>query len=278
MSKFRMVCVDLDGTLFGASGEVSVRNADALRSCLERGVRVYLVTGRPYCFTRYYARRISGEAGCICANGACVEDGEYFRTHEISKAALESFIDALEESGSKAFFKSLSRFYTHEEYDERFLYQHRTELFTDRIRLETYTCLSYPELKLRADNIQKVLAYDEDKRAMAALRERTEHMDGLNVSSYNDMSIDVTARGVDKGSGIREVCLRNGIKREEILAIGDSYNDLPMFEASGFSVAMGNAVRELKERADTVTGQNTENGVAQALERYILTDEELPHV
>lgn len=279
MSNFRMVCVDLDGTLLDASQEISEENREALRLCISRGVRVYLVTGRPYCFTRYQAERISGRTGCIldrvgciCANGACIEDGEYLAVHEIGEKPLGLFIGELEKSGCKAFFKALASFYTHEEYDERFLYQHRKELFTEKLRLETYTGLSYPQLRENALHILKVLVYDEDKDALRGLRESVEGIKGLGVSSYNELSIDVTAHGVDKGSGIREVCAGNGIRKEEILAIGDSWNDLPMFAAAGFRVAMGNAEERIKSLADAVTGTNTENGVARALERFVIKD------
>jgi hydroxymethylpyrimidine pyrophosphatase-like HAD family hydrolase len=63
-----------------------------------------------------------------------------------------------------------------------------------------------------------------------------------------------------------------GIKSNEMMAIGDSENDLPLFEMAGFSVAMGNARKEIQDRADAVTSPNYDDGVAAALERYVLQD------
>jgi len=76
--------------------------------------------------------------------------------------------------------------------------------------------------------------------------------------------------GVSKGAAITEYLADLGLNRDEVMAIGDSENDASLFEAAGFSVAMGNAVEALKAQADALTATNAEDGVARALHRWIL--------
>lgn len=271
METIKLVCIDLDGTLLNATSAVSEENKEAVRACIRKGVLVYLVTGRPWCFTRYQADCISDEVKVICANGAYTEMSDGAMLRAIGREPLAKLIDRLKDTQACAFLKGKNSFYTHEPYDERFLYEHRKELHRPGEPMRTCTELSYDELKARAlsDGILKILIYQDDAAALSAFRQQLEDIDGLHISAYQDISLDVTAAGVDKGSAIRAVCLDYGISRNEVMAIGDSENDIPMFEAAGLRVLMGNADESLRPYGNAVTGRNTEHGVAQALEEYV---------
>ena len=90
---------------------------------------------------------------------------------------------------------------------------------------------------------------------------------GVGSLKYN---IEVNAAGVNKGSGLVELGKRLGIEREEIMAFGDGDNDEPMLREAGFGVAMANAEEKVKATADYITGSNEEDGVAKAIERFVL--------
>lgn len=89
-------------------------------------------------------------------------------------------------------------------------------------------------------------------------------------AAYTGLYVEVFAKGASKGTALSALAAHLGIRKEEIACIGDGENDLSMFNASGLKIAMGNSVPELKEKADFVTGSNNRNGVAEAVERYIL--------
>jgi Cof subfamily protein (haloacid dehalogenase superfamily) len=76
--------------------------------------------------------------------------------------------------------------------------------------------------------------------------------------------------GVTKGSSLNHLIGKLGIKREEVIAIGDSYNDLAMIEFAGLGVAMGNAPDDIKQKADYVTDTNMNDGVAKVVEKFVL--------
>jgi hydroxymethylpyrimidine pyrophosphatase-like HAD family hydrolase len=83
--------------------------------------------------------------------------------------------------------------------------------------------------------------------------------------------ITITASGVDKASGLRLVCERLNVPLEEVMAVGDTAQDLPMLEAAGLGVAMGNAPDDVKSRVDAVTSSNTEGGVGKAIWKHVLS-------
>ena len=92
----------------------------------------------------------------------------------------------------------------------------------------------------------------------------------LSIYRSEPFFIEVMARGVDKGAAIAGLIERLGLEREDVIACGDGLNDLSMIRYAGLGVAMANAQPEVKEAADVVTLSNDEDGVAEAIERYIL--------
>ena len=91
----------------------------------------------------------------------------------------------------------------------------------------------------------------------------------LNAVSGGMRNIEVTRKGVSKASGLKWLGEYLGIKTEEMIAFGDSGNDLEMLKTAGIGIAMGNAELEVKEAADYVTLKNTENGIVHALQRFV---------
>ena len=117
------------------------------------------------------------------------------------------------------------------------------------------------------DKVQALFAdLDERARAWKEL-ETLEEVEIVGSLKYN---IEVNAAGVNKGSGLVELGKRLGIEREEIMAFGDGDNDEPMLREAGFGVAMANAEEKVKATADYITGSNEEDGVAKAIERFVL--------
>jgi len=117
------------------------------------------------------------------------------------------------------------------------------------------------------------LDLDEDTAdALATEFSRNKNMYVIKaVLPYNGLwAVDFTLAGVDKASGIARVGQTLGVNPTNMVAVGDSYNDLPMLEACGFSVAMGNAPPEVKDAAEFVAPSVAEDGLAVAISEYVL--------
>lgn len=263
-----MICLDLDGTLLNQDNEVTERNRQSIRSCLEKGLQVYLVTGRPYCFSKSLALQIDSRIGVIASAGACYEKEGRLAEYPIADEALKNFLNVVKEfETAHTFLKGLRSFYTHDSYDKRFLYDHMNSWFPKELQVTSFVEQSFEEMKEKAKKIHKILVYDMNKEKLAELEERAKLISALCVSRYNDISFDVTAVGTSKGNAIRDIQDDLGIEKSQILAIGDAPNDLPMFEAAGIRIAMANAKPEIAKYCNEITGSNCEDGVAQVLER-----------
>lgn len=268
-----LICLDLDGTLLNRQSRISERNQKALKKCLDEGAAVYFVTGRPYCFTKALALNVDPRIGVISSAGACYEWEQELIVTAIPEYALSMFIDCLSQSKAHGFLKGLHDFYTHDTYDERFLYDRMNSWFPAGCQVQSFTELSFPELHRRAHDIHKILVYEEERARLDAFEAQISHIEGIEVSRYNDISFDVTAAGVDKGRAIRDIRGRLGILREDVLAIGDAPNDLPMLREAGVPIAMGNAKEEILRFCNWTTESNEADGVAQVLEhldQYLL--------
>ena len=92
----------------------------------------------------------------------------------------------------------------------------------------------------------------------------------LEITSSIERNMELNALGVSKGRGLMALAERLGLARDQVMAVGDSGNDLTMLEAAGLGVAMGNATREVRHAADVITADNNHDGVAEAIEKYAL--------
>lgn len=273
MHDIKIIGIDLDGTLLNKGKKVSEQDKAAIRECIQKGIHVYLISGRPYSFTKYIAQTIAEEVQVISANGGLYEIGNRIKEFSIETKALDTIIDCLRDSTAHAFFKSKLDFYTHEPYDNRFLYDHMNDVFPSTLQVCSYSDMSWDTLKQEVHDIVKILVYDMDEHQLCKLRNKIECIETITVTDYQSISFDITGNQVNKGLAIRDVIAHFGYKKENFMAIGDAHNDMPMFKEAGLKVAMGNALDEIKAYCDIITNDHEHSGVAKAINEQILTKE-----
>ena len=257
-----MVVTDMDGTLLGADGRVSARNAAALERAAEAGARVVIATGRPVCWlTPVIDAGFSGIA--VCMNGAVVYDieaGQVVSSTVLEPSVMRGFVDdldllaleyalAVERVGITADDFWAEPAYRHPWDDGQFRLAERSEL------------LAGPAAKL-------LVRYG---RRSAALLDaaRTVSRDRVAVTySSDDGLIEVAAAGVTKGATLSALAAGWGIDAASVVAFGDMPNDLEMLQWAGMSVAMANAHPEVAAAAREVGPHHADDGVALVLERW----------
>ena len=191
--------------------------------------------------------------------------------HTIEPHVLYQIIDVLKEHAhARAFFKGKHEFFTHEPYDERFLYDHINNQLPAEVQVTSFTGMSWEDLKHHAHDIAKILVYDMQTDRLLKARKQIECIENITVTDYQPISFDITAGGVHKGNAIKAVLQSLHLKKEEFMAFGDAMNDLPMFAEAGLTVAMANAAEEIQASCDIVTADYMDDGVAKAIQRYIL--------
>ncbi|MNW55841.1 putative phosphatase YwpJ [compost metagenome] len=100
-----------------------------------------------------------------------------------------------------------------------------------------------------------------------------QQMGGLQMTNSSPVNIEINPAGISKASGVAEVCKLLGIEMSEVVAVGDSLNDLAVIEAVGLGVAMGNAQEQVKEAADLIVASNNEDGIVEVIREHILKGE-----
>lgn len=272
----RLIALDIDGTLLDSEGRIPEGNRDAIARAIDAGVEVALATGRRYDFARPIFESLPGPLTLIVSNGAIVKtrEGETLMRTLLARETARSVLAQVpdhRESAAVVFDRAREGQIVLEAIDwehprhARFYAANRP--FLSEVRpLEE--CLT-------EDPIQ--VMFSGGCIPMRALFERLRlGADGFSVAlteyEHRDFSlVDVVTAGCSKGSALREWSERRGFARSEVMAMGDNLNDLQMLEFAGTPVLMGNALAELKARGWAVSGRNDEAGVAQAIDRYVLT-------
>ncbi|SBV92389.1 putative Phosphatase YidA [uncultured Eubacteriales bacterium] len=268
----RLVVCDLDGTLLASDKRVTPHTAAAIRRAREAGVAVTVCSGRIHAMMAGYLRDIGVEGPYIAANGAVVADAGSGRlvwgapipgedaAAVMEKAAADGYdVGALGTMGCYFLRKSVCM--------ERFLAYNR---IMEPKGVLGVACKLLAANEPLPEEVYKLLVCEEDDERRQSMMEFIADRPTLNCTSSEPMLLDVSVRGVDKGTGLRRLMELTGLKREQVCAFGDYLNDLPMLREAGFAVAMSNGCAELKAVADMVAPGNDEDGVAQIIERYIV--------
>jgi len=261
----RLVALDLDGTLLNSSDGVSEANARAIRRVRERGVVVVLCTSRWFSLAAHTAKELRLEAPLICQNGAQVRalddhsDLLHLRMDLQAAREVAAFMDSRSET-SLVCIDDVSYLRSSREVD-------RSQLPPDVLLTSRLSdVLSAPPTAFLLFGKEAVDALE------AAFAEKYRGV--LNVargySAAYPHYANVVHAGADKGSALRLLCDHLGLDVRQALAMGDSGPDVSMFRVAGFSVAMGNAPPEVRAEAQTVAPSNEDDGVAWALERFVL--------
>lgn len=263
--RYRLICVDLDGTLLTDDKRVSEQDRRALRRAVHRGVRIALVTGRMPAATELVAREIGIPCIMACNAGTYIqEEGQCLYAEYLSTETMRGVYEAIRPFGIPLWiFRDRQWFVTGRdrfiEIEER-LVQYKSKMASVEELAE--------EWGRKGTGPNKVLVGAETQRLQEIhniLRNRQDADMACSTPNY----LEIFPRGIHKGKALRMICERKGILREETAAFGDQELDIPMLEEAGIAVAMGNAVERLKETADFVTRTNNESGIAFALEHYL---------
>jgi hydroxymethylpyrimidine pyrophosphatase-like HAD family hydrolase len=260
----RLIATDIDGTLIAGGREASVRTLAALRAAEAARVAVVLVTGRPPRSARVVAEALGVRGPTICANGALVVDMPAMRL--VRDVRIEGALALALIAELTAAIPGIVLAW------ERGLEWGRDEAWpfaalgpVDR----TLPCAVIgPVPPEAAMGVSKVISYvagaDPDltvQRVREVLAERAE------VSTATSPPLaEITAKGCDKRDALEWLCRRMSIGRDEVLAIGDAPNDLPMLLWAGRGVAMGNAHATVLEAVSERTYTHAEDGFAAVLE------------
>ncbi len=271
---YKLIAIDMDGTLLNNEEKISKRNKEALHRAIEAGIHVVLSTGRLLRSALYYSKSIDLGNPVVACNGAVVSCGDedkllYEKT--LRTESVEKLIQLAEENNIYYHFYDKNTFYSRK-LDEKITKHH--ESYRDNLKKQQINLklLEDPLKILREEKpkIYKFVFIEDDKNKLLHFREALKSIEGINISSSWHNNVEVMNKGVSKGEGLKQLCKKLNIDRSQVVAIGDNENDVSMFQVAGLAVAMENGEDIVKEYSHVITDTNDQDGVAKAIEKYVL--------
>jgi Cof subfamily protein (haloacid dehalogenase superfamily) len=271
-----MLAVDIDGTLLNSQFHISAVDIDALRRAHESGIEVLLVTGRRHTFALPMAHQLGFDLWLISSNGAVTRSlhGESFHRD------LLPVQTCLQLCGTMREFRG-NTVITFDKESKGALVLERMDELTVSIQRWLEKNMQFIEFvvpiedALVSDPVQAMFC-----GPIARMQEALSRLDGSGLKDkitivrteypLRDLSIvDVLNRDCSKGHAVERWARHRGFAREQVMAIGDNYNDVEMLAFAGLPFIMGNASEELRAQGWPVTLSNDENGVAAAIEQVL---------
>ncbi|WP_332628901.1 Cof-type HAD-IIB family hydrolase [Halalkalibacter flavus] len=265
---YKMIVLDLDDTLLRDDHTISERTKKALMTAQQQGVKVVLASGRPTFGMNAIAEELQlKEYGSfiLSFNGAKIincktKEEQYSSTlppdvaHRLYELSQKEGVYIHTYIGDEIVTELENR-YTTREGEITGLPVKKIDNFIEGV--------NEPVVKV-------LMCEDPDKLVKVEQKLKEEFAGTLSIMRSKPYFLEFLEEGVTKGSSLDSLIQSLGIKQEEVIAMGDSYNDLAMIEFAGLGVAMGNAPDDIKQMADYVTDTNMNDGVAKVVEKFIL--------
>jgi len=268
---YRLLALDLDGTIVGRDLAIAPETVDAVRAFQASGGRVTIATGRTIRTTMPFADALGVDGPLVCYQGALIKDhrsGETIYHHPVPGPAAAEAVHRLTEAGV----------YVHAYIDD--------ELYVPWLGKEVDLYQTFSPLKLAVHLVDDLSAVvrerpptkllfiaDEDQVEPHLEGLRTHFVDRLHIVRSHAHFGELTAPGITKGAAVALLAERLGIPREQVAAAGDQFNDYEMLEWAGLGMAVRTGPPALLDVADELIDGPEQKGLARGIQEYLLNDE-----
>ncbi|MCF0110726.1 MAG: HAD family hydrolase [Erysipelotrichaceae bacterium] len=260
---------DLDGTLLSPDVLVTGRTRKALHMAHDAGIRLGIATGRPVSTVEKMMKKWGLDDVVelvVGMNGSHVKDlktGQFWQNEWIPAAAMQQLYEKFKDSGAEFIIS-----------DENYVYNNAFTSHAKWIQesdMLTYVETDYTE-ELKKDWPKLAISFmPEELEEMVAIH-NTVHRDDLIGNVASKWTIEYTHANASKGKGIELLAKEEGVSLDEVWAFGDADNDLSMLKVCGKALVMANGTDNAKALADEILPPNTEDGIAQFIEKYLKED------
>lgn len=273
MDKYKLICLDVDGTLYDSHKRIPKENIEAIMEAASKGIKIAITTGRMYNYGNLYGSKLGVDTLTVASNGSFVKyEGEVLIHETISHEDLMFLTGLLEKLDLFTHYNEWNALICNRPLGDGNGYidanlhlppERRIEIIETDDLLRTF--------KERDSKIVKSISLErEHPERLIKLRKALEGHPTLEPVASTWYGLEVIKSGVSKAKGIDALIGRLGITKDEVIAIGDGENDLSMISYAGMGVAMGNAIPELKAIAGMITDTNDNAGVAKAIRELCL--------
>ncbi|MCI9595802.1 MAG: HAD family phosphatase [Firmicutes bacterium] len=273
----KLIALDLDGTTLNSENELTENTKAALTEAARRGIQVVPVTGR--CYSALPQELLNLDDG-NCVHYAVTSNGAEIRKADTGEILYQNYIDPIgigeikkvlykKDIMTEVYVKGnahIEKCYYDKVQAGRISYRGRDYVLSTRVPVRGALNL----LDVHNHKIEKVAVYFKPGSPQSRIKEEFEAIEHAHVTSSGRNNIELIAEGCSKAKTLEVLCEKLNLTMSQVMAMGDSKNDLEMLDAAGLSIAMGNAESEVKYRADHLTTSNDQDGVAEAINKYIV--------
>lgn len=270
----KLAATDLDGTLISSNGEISNENFEAMENAMNNGLYVVPTTGRSFYEMPESLREKKTYTHCICSNGAVIfdRDGKEIWKSTFSKAETMELFSILSEYDTmiEVYTKGTPVTEKSKLTKESYIHYRVEENYHDVLtatRKRTENLESFLMENDEGAEMFNIFFSDADERKEAF--ERIGKLNNVELTTSMESNMEILQRSVNKGSSLTMLCEKLNVKKEEVMAMGDSRNDLTLLSAAGTALAVANACDDLKQVADEVICSCDESAMAYALSRFV---------
>ena len=278
--KIKALAIDLDGTTLLPNGILGDKTKDCLKKLISRGMRIIISTGRPAESSEKYRSAIGAEGPMVFYNGAEVSDvpsGKILHTNYINMDVVDFGAETARKMGIH--YQVYLPAGISPDTGKAVPTQINAALLIDKFGEEALMYKSHTGITPVVKDLKKIAAlpvngaikgmFIADPSLHDEVRRRMNERFGnsINIMRSFPTFLEVINAGVSKGEGLRIVMEHLGLKPEEVIAFGDEENDVPMFTVAGYACVPANARDKIREAADFVYGPNTEEGLAEYLDK-----------
>lgn len=271
----KLIAIDLDGTLLNTNHEMTERTEKALKAAIAQGVKVIIATGKTLSAAQHLLKRLGNNTAGIFNQGTITfnSDGSIHSQQIIDTMIARQVITFAEDRGYLVAVYSGSHIYVRK-------LSKRMEELTHHYHEPMPEEVGPLQNILDTTKVNKIIAiYPDDSRKIAALRWQLNMQVGTAarvISVGIPDELEVLPTNASKGTALKVLLKEFGIPANQAMALGDGENDIEMLQLVGLGVAMGNANDHVKSFAKAITKTNDEDGVAEAVEKYVLKTVEKP--
>ena len=272
--QIKMVALDLDGTTLNSEREITPRTIAAFEACKVRGVHVVVSTGRTYSSLPENVTGAPGIEFAITSNGAhinYIKTGEAIYSDYLDPGAVEEVARLKETTGAyiEVFIDGIA--YTDESYLEDVrqngcAYRSAEYVLWSRKGVPDVSAFMLEN----KDIIENVNFIYETVERLEECRPQIEAINNATITSSFPNNLEVGGPNTSKKTALIELMSRLGVDRSELMCCGDAPNDIQMMEYAAVGVAVANAWGGTKDHADYITDSNDDDGVAKAIEHFVL--------
>ena len=275
-SKIRLVAVDMDGTLLNRERKITQYTQNVIRRAVSQGVVFAPATGRAVNALPQELKDMEEIRYGIFSNGATIYDlkeKKVLYKNQFEQKRILELMDFLKQFDVMQSYSMNGQSYAARKDMENVDYYQldsNTKAIIHNSRKLINDLEDFLKEHDKTETVEKITLLFRTKEERAKVWKALERFDDIQYSSSLPKNIEISKKGCNKGDGLLHLAKSLGIKREEVMGCGDADNDRELLECSGFSVAMENGIDEIKEIADYITVTNEENGVAKAMEKFVL--------